>query len=279
MADPRDVQYEWAVKAHKNFFLRNSKIRQVHGIMKRFRDDYHRITESNPFQCNVTGFPSFTRIFLLRKMVEFNLSQSSKAVYVTFQLDNCILMTRIRPERVKRGNIYVYDIGTYEEIQQIMNRICSYIHPVVIVRAMRAARRAGRSVTQQSIDYFDGQRNRMYEPQDVDFLNRFTFLWDCEVARLLQIPATTGDAERDTKEQLFCNLPIGLGISSIHFFVEQRNYDLNYYLTKTNRYHLFTGEASEREDAVKNIMHHRMFHSPEELFEELAYEFGEESSN
>ena len=267
------------VEAHAKFFQRSSQNETVEAIVLAFEQEYYEIDENRPFPCDISGIPSISRILLIKKLTQVNLERSKKNISITFSLDEAVFGTTLLPTKFKRGNLQVHGIGTYEEIQQIMNRICSYIHPVVIVRAMRAARRAGRSVTQQSIDYFDGQRNRMYEPQDVDYLNRFMFLWDCEVARLLKIPATTDDAERDTKEQLFCNLPIGLGISSIHFFVEQRNYDLNYYLTKTNRYHLFTGEASEREDAVKNIMHHRSFHSPEELFEELAYEFGEESSN
>jgi hypothetical protein len=232
------------------------------------------------FRCNSSDLPSISRILLITKLTQIMEWKDRKKINsIEFSLDEFVFGTTLLPTKFKRGNLQVHGIGTYEEIQQIMNRICSYIHPVVIVRSMRAARRAGRSITQQSIDYFDGQRNRMYDPRDVDFLNRFMFLWDCEVARLLQIPATTDDPERDSKERLFYNLPIGLGISSIHFFIEQRNYDFNYYLTKTNRYHLFTGEASEREDAVKNIMHHRSFHSPEELFDELAYEFGEESPN
>jgi hypothetical protein len=157
--------------------------------------------------------------------------------------------------------------------------ICCYIHPVVIVRAMRAARRAGRSITHQSIDYFDEQRNRLYEPRDVDFLNRFMFLWDCEVARLLQIPATTDDPERDSKEQLFYNLPIGMGISSIHFFIEQRNYDFNCYLDSFSRYHIFTGEAFKREVHVKNIIWDREFVSLNQVYEEIAKEFGEEPAS
>jgi hypothetical protein len=273
----QEDKYRMAVEAHAKFFHRASQNETVQVIVTAFEREYDEIDENRPFQCDISDLPSISRILLIKKLTQVNLERSKKIIHIEFSLDGVVFGTTLLPKEFKRGNLQVHGIGNYEEIQQFMYDICSYLHPVVIVRVLRAARRAGRSITHQSVDYFDGQRNRLYDPQDVDFLNRFMFLWDCEVARLLQIPATTDDPERDSKEQLFYNLPIGLGISSIHFFIEQRNYDFNYYLTKTNRYHLFTGEAREREGAVKNIMHHRSFHSPEELFDELAYEFGEEN--
>ena len=260
MTGDTERSYDMAVTAHREFFLAEPQNRKVQPIIDDFDKSYGEVSETNPFRCDVTGIPAVSRILLIKKLAEMNLNRRVKDVAIEFRLDKMILRASLRPEWGQRGHLVVHDIDSYEKIQHKMNYICNSVHPSVIVRAMRTARLTGTAIT----------RNYCFNKRvDVEFLNRFMFLWDCEIARHLQRPFS--------EDEIYLHvLPISVGISSVHFLIEKCGVDFDCYLNKYSPCHFFSWDGTERQEALKNVMKKRSFHTQFGLRQELIREFGED---
>ena len=258
--DDSDRNYQMAVNAHREFFSKDPVNLKVQCIIDDFEKQYYHLSEMNPFRCDVTGIPAVSRILLIKKMTELNLNRRVKDILVEFRLDHVLLRASLCPEWDQRGNLVVHDIDSYDKIQQKMSFICSFIQTSVIVKAMRTARLTGTAIT----------RNYCFNKRvDVEFLNRFMFLWDCEIARHLQRPFS--------EDEIYLHvLPISVGISSVHFLIEKCGVDFDCYLNKFSPCHFFSADAVEKQTALKNVLRKRNFYTLNELRQELAKEFGVE---
>ena len=234
-------------------------------------------------------------------MTKINLKVDSKILKVSFQLGEVVFEVKFTPQSTQRGDLWVNGIKRYEEIKQQMSRICSSVRCARIVQAIREARQTGNPLTTRSFDCeevgeevgekFDEEVGKKFDEEvgekfdeevgekvDVNFLNHFMFLWNCEIARHLQTPITNGNQNRDERERNFHDLPVAVGICLANFSTENRKpengiCDFHKYLDKGSSHHFFSGKPEERKQALLKVMSKDSF--PDEYFDDLLVkEFG-----
>ncbi len=152
-------------------------------------------------------------------MTKINLERGGKNVSLNFKLGDVDLKVTFLPKSTQRGNLWVHDIGKYVEIQPKMKSICSSVRCARIVQAIREARQTGNPLTTRSFDCEEVGKE-VWEDY-VKFLNRFMFLWNCEIARHLQTPITEGSLYRDEMEREYHDLPVAVGICLANRSIEK----------------------------------------------------------
>ena len=278
MFNRTDNKYEKAQDAQMSFFSQNLSSPKVNNIVNQFMAYKHCVYPYNnrPFGCDIAGLSSRSRIWLIKELTRIHLERyrrGNQAFDFRFGRNRFIVL--LIPTTVKRGNLYVIGMGrhgscsgkgTYTDIGIILDDIFSRIQPAMAAEWMHKSRITGQPISQVG---------RQFRGDDLNYLNRFVFLWDCEVARYLQTPLKTKNPDRDDLERNYHRLPIGVAIACVQRMLKERQvYGLAPFLQNRSPSHFFTGSSEDRENAIKKILTDMWESGPYDWIELLNDEFG-----
>lgn len=274
-----DYEYKSSQDAHRRFFVKDDLLQlsqRVQKLFEQFKKDYKEAKSST---LNINGLPSRSRILLMRLITQEKLKmmgcppQKNPSYWTSDEKEDRYPTSYLfgesgehkffnQPTANKPGFVYYnaigkYDSGAVHSIRAYLTEISTHVSPQAIARLTRLSRVSGNPITTDTL--LEARYTGSTPKEDADYLNRFTLLWDLEVASRLACLPGKSPTPHD-------QLPIGAGITRIQQYITATNEPYNKYLenpladsndpespTKPGPYHIFTGEAAHREEALKRI--------------------------